>query len=253
MGFSYLNARSALSIASAEAARPAKLSGQLSNDLITLERLRKTIHSVEAANDRWFMPWVGFKDGRTAEAMLKTRFIRLYDDKILRPFDSALAAGLDAAVADTLGPERLSRFACIVARIGLIREFTANGGTESFAKFRDSADQHPRFRRPELSPGVGALFAISISNGSGGTPTPRRGPPARRQPCRPRPPARQPGNLRRTALAWIDAPPDIRMSDFWGEIAENAYDDEVVIPQHVYTKQRETASGVLLDRRGIGG
>ncbi len=231
MGFSYLNARSALIAASSEASRSTVLTGRLSNDLLALERLRKTIHSVEAVNGRWFLPRMGFGDGRAAEEALKARFVRLYGDKVLHPFDSALAAGLDAAVADTLGPERLARFSCLVARIGLIREFTAGKDTESLAKFRDTADSILVSADPGLSPAVGALFGDFYLEWLRWNASPAE---VNRQLADARAAlVRQLGNpetLRRTALAWIDPSPDIRMSDFWGEIAENSYDEQVVIP-----------------------
>lgn len=249
MGFSYVNARSSVSTALSGAPRIPELSGKASLDLLALNRLVTVIKRVEKVNRKWFVPVAGFRQGFEVEERMKARFVSLYRDKALRPFDASLIGGLDAVWEDSLGTERMNRFGCLVARIGLLREYPGEEMKDSFEKFRDLADSLLTAADPELTPGVAALFGdayLDYLAWDTDRKTPEReltellGVLERV--------LRNRENLRRVALAWIDPPPDLRMIEYWAELGEIAYDDRVTI-SGVYTeesrKQIEAFFGIL--------
>ncbi|MHB9027179.1 MAG: type VI secretion protein IcmF/TssM N-terminal domain-containing protein [Candidatus Latescibacterota bacterium] len=229
--FSWYNARSALHAATPAAAGPKRLTGHPAADFVPIVRLGDTVARVERINRRWIFPWLGFHQGKKAEQRLKAEYVRLFREGILRPFDAVLLEDLKPAPEDSTGEARLNAFGCLLARIELLREFDRRDKEQTLQRFGDAAGTLLSRRDALLSPGVAAQFgdAYLYYLTWSGSPQEREkelailrsilaGQLADRQ------------DLRWVALNWIEEPDDIRLSDFWGDLAGRGEGDQSAVP-----------------------
>lgn len=87
LSFSFVKNLSTIRQISHEFPRPPQLRGELLGDLITMDRYRQGIVTVEEQNRHWWIPRFGLTQSLKVEQGLKNRFCRQFHDGFLASFD----------------------------------------------------------------------------------------------------------------------------------------------------------------------
>lgn len=85
--------------------KSATFSGNISADLLALDRFRQGILKVEEQNRGWWFPRFGLNESLKVEEQLKERFCARFQNRILKPFDKQLATsltGMSSATSDDI-------------------------------------------------------------------------------------------------------------------------------------------------------
>ncbi len=103
MSFSFVRNLATIRVASHEFSRPPTLSGEMTADLVTMDRYRRMINKVEVRNSNWWVPRFGLNESRKVEAGLKERYCRLFQERFVVPLDKRVndsMAGFGTATPD---------------------------------------------------------------------------------------------------------------------------------------------------------
>lgn len=131
MSFSFVKNLSTIRTASHEFSRPPVLSGEMTADLVVMDRYRQMIHKVEARNSNWWVPRFGLNESRKVEAGLKERYCSLFQGRFVVPLDKRVnesMAGFSAGTPDDVVAPYVVHLA---RRINLLKARLDKGTSEA--------------------------------------------------------------------------------------------------------------------------
>lgn len=121
LSYAFVKNLSALSDVRKEFRKPALLQGELVPDIVSLDRFRKAVVQVEEANRKWWIPRLGLNESARAEAELKKKYIRLFQDGFLKDFDKKMGERMTRFDWRTPGPEFGAHVIYLARRINLLK------------------------------------------------------------------------------------------------------------------------------------
>ncbi len=131
LSFSFVKNLKIIRQASNEFMKTPVLSGQVVTDVVTLDRFRQAIITMEAQNKDWWIPKFGLAESEDVEAALKERFCRQFKKGFLNHLDKALFERL-ADFTSSTDPDTLGiNLALLVRRINLLNSRLKGNGLDS--------------------------------------------------------------------------------------------------------------------------
>jgi type VI secretion system protein ImpL len=101
--------------------KPAVLQGDLLPDIITMNRYRQALLTVENGNAHWWTLRLGLNESLKVEAELKQKYVQLFQRGFLNAFDKALDERMAHFNADTPGPVLGAHVIYLMRRINLLK------------------------------------------------------------------------------------------------------------------------------------
>ena len=117
---SYILNRNTLNHFTAEFSEPVRLSHQILEDVIVLERLRLVILKMEESNSRWWIPRFGLSQSRDAVVQLKKNYCRLFYEFMETEIKTKISEKINKITPNTPGNERGAYITNIVGRLQYI-------------------------------------------------------------------------------------------------------------------------------------
>ncbi|MBL0699758.1 MAG: hypothetical protein JJV92_02610, partial [Desulfosarcina sp.] len=90
MSFSFVKNLKILKNVSHEFSEPALLQGDILEDVIIMDRFRRTILNIQQQNRNWWIPRFGLNESKKVETELKGKFCRQFKNGFLAPFDKQM-------------------------------------------------------------------------------------------------------------------------------------------------------------------
>jgi type VI secretion system protein ImpL len=120
LSFSFVKNLGAVRGIPREFVKPVVLRHDILADLITADRFRQTILSIEKANRNWWIPKFGLYESVNAEMTLKNRYCALFQNDFLTPFDKQMEKTISGFAATT--NESIDQYIMhLVRRINLLK------------------------------------------------------------------------------------------------------------------------------------
>ncbi|MFH1146599.1 MAG: type VI secretion protein IcmF/TssM N-terminal domain-containing protein [Pseudomonadota bacterium] len=110
------------------------LQGEMTSDLESMDRFRRSILKVEAQNEGWWMPRFGLRESIRIESEMKDRYRSRFQKGLLASFDrqtGSILTGLTAATPDEVIGSHVSH---LVRRINLLKSRAEDEGFETLVK-----------------------------------------------------------------------------------------------------------------------
>ncbi|MBC2713129.1 MAG: type VI secretion system protein ImpL [Desulfosarcina sp.] len=121
LSFSFVKNLKTLRDVSGQFSKPPVLQGELTTDVLTLDRFRQAVSKVEVQNANWWIPRLGLTESNRVEAGLKQRYCDIFKAGFLKDFDQRMAARMTRFSAAT-PPDAMGHHAMHLARrINLLR------------------------------------------------------------------------------------------------------------------------------------
>jgi len=80
---------------------PPVLTGDMSTDLLMLDKFRLEILQMEQRNKNWWVPRFGLDESVSIERKLKRNYTRLFEDKLFNPFETIISGQIEKMGAQT--------------------------------------------------------------------------------------------------------------------------------------------------------
>ncbi|WP_054700413.1 type VI secretion protein IcmF/TssM N-terminal domain-containing protein [Desulfosarcina cetonica] len=154
LSFSFVNNLKALRDISNQFAQPPVFQGELTTDVLTLDRFRQAVNRIEKKNTNWWIPRLGLPESSRVEASLKQHYCNIFKTDFLKPFDQRMAARITAFSAETPADVLGQHAMHLVRRINLLRASMDGDGLDTLRKLPPI---------PYTSPLVGAPTLDDIS------------------------------------------------------------------------------------------
>ena len=107
LSFSFVKNLKTLRDVSNQFSKPPVLQGDLTTDVLTLERFRQAVSRVEVQNANWWIPRLGLTESNRVEQGLKQRYCEIFNAGFLQDFDARMAARMTrfsvATPSDVMG------------------------------------------------------------------------------------------------------------------------------------------------------
>ena len=121
LSFSFVKNLKSLRDVSGQFSKPPVLQGELTTDVLTLDRFRQAVSKVEAQNANWWIPRLGLTESNRVEAGLKQRYCDIFKAGFLDDFDKRMAVRMTRFSAAT-PPDVMGHHVMHLARrINLLR------------------------------------------------------------------------------------------------------------------------------------
>ncbi|MFO7713039.1 type VI secretion protein IcmF/TssM N-terminal domain-containing protein [Desulfosarcina sp.] len=131
LSFSFVKNLKTLRDVSGQFSKPPVLQGELTTDVLTLDRFRQAVSKVELQNANWWIPRLGLTESNRVEAGLKQRYCDIFKAGFLDDFDRRMAARMTRFGAAT-PPDVMGHHAMHLARrINLLRQRMEGQGFEA--------------------------------------------------------------------------------------------------------------------------
>jgi type VI secretion system protein ImpL len=121
LSLSFVKNLKAVQEARQEFSSPLTLRGDMTADLITMDRFKRAALRVESQNRNWWVPRFGLNESKRVEMGLKNRYCNQFQNVFLATFDkqmSSVMAGLNTTTPDEVVGENISY---LVRRINLLK------------------------------------------------------------------------------------------------------------------------------------
>jgi type VI secretion system protein ImpL len=115
LSFSFVKNLKTLRDVSGQFSRPPVLQGELTTDVLTLDRFRKAVNQVEVQNTNWWIPRLGLTESIRVESGLKKRYCDIFKAGFLNDFDLRMSKRMTRFNAAT-APEVMGHHAMHLAR-----------------------------------------------------------------------------------------------------------------------------------------
>jgi len=156
MGFSYLNNRLAFKTLTSFD-QPA-MTMNIGENLHSLDVMRSRLGELEKVNRRWIIPQVGFRESRAVEVTLKIRYLTVFRDSVLYPFDKDVISKITTGEYSSDSDELMKYYDFLTARITLLQERVSGKKTYSSEKFTSVTSEILAEKYPDITPETAALF-----------------------------------------------------------------------------------------------
>ncbi len=120
LSFAFVKNLSTLREVSQEFSKPPTMTGELLDDLMTLEKFRNAITRVEEKNRGWFIPRFGLDESIEVEKRLKERYCKWFQDSLLKNLDQKISLTVSSFSSETPPEELAAYIPHIAARINLM-------------------------------------------------------------------------------------------------------------------------------------
>jgi type VI secretion system protein ImpL len=122
LSFSFVKNLKTIRDVSGQFSNPPVLQGELTTDVLTLDRFRQAVSQVEVQNSNWWIPRLGLTESDRVEAGLKQRYCDIFNAGFLKDFDARMVARMTrftaATPADAMGHHAMH----LARRINLLRQ-----------------------------------------------------------------------------------------------------------------------------------
>jgi type VI secretion system protein ImpL len=133
LSFSFVKNLKTLRDVSNQFSKPPVLQGELTTDVLTLDRFRQAVVKVEKQNSNWWIPRLGLTESQRVEAGLKARYCEIFKTGFLVGFDKRMAERMTRFNAAT-PPEIIGQHAThLTRRINLVRHRMETADREALA------------------------------------------------------------------------------------------------------------------------
>ncbi|MBN1290597.1 MAG: hypothetical protein JXB48_02075 [Candidatus Latescibacteria bacterium] len=246
MSFSYIVNLNAFNVAKRSLPQP-EIIGDFAYDMHNINTFRSRISEMERANHKWFIRWFGFRYSLAFEVKLKIKFLQLFRDEILYPFDSELVKNLSNTDLTTKNESFWEYFNYYNARITLLRDYLKNRNSFSMEHFIAISGDIMKKNYPDLTSGTVSMFGDSYHDYLLWNEDTKE---FNRQLFKFQEILnnllQKNRNLNAILLNSIEGVPDVRMSDFWGG-SEYGGQNKIII-RGTYTHAGQQQLEELLDK-----
>jgi type VI secretion system protein ImpL len=134
LSFSFVKNLRTIRAVPQEFVRPLALRHEILPDLITVDRFRQAILTVEGQNRNWWIPRFGLNESIEVEMRLKNRYCALFQDDFLKSFDAQMKKTM--SVFTTSSPNEVvdQYIIHLVRRINLLKARLDKQGIEALQK-----------------------------------------------------------------------------------------------------------------------
>ncbi|BBO67203.1 type VI secretion system protein ImpL [Desulfosarcina alkanivorans] len=101
LSFSFVKNLKTLRDVSGQFSKPPVLQGELTTDVLTLDRFRQAVSRVEVQNENWWIPRLGLTESNRVEAGLKQRYCDIFKAGFLKDFDQRMSVRMTRFSAAT--------------------------------------------------------------------------------------------------------------------------------------------------------
>ncbi|WP_319525621.1 type VI secretion protein IcmF/TssM N-terminal domain-containing protein [uncultured Desulfosarcina sp.] len=101
LSFAFVKNLKTLRDVSNQFSKPPVLQGELTTDVLTLDRFRQAVARVEEQNAHWWIPRMGLTESNRVEAGLKQRYCDIFSAGFLKDFDARMAERMTRFTAAT--------------------------------------------------------------------------------------------------------------------------------------------------------
>ncbi|MCE5248691.1 hypothetical protein LLG96_00575 [bacterium] len=156
MSFSYINNRIALDVISNY--KPPVMTANTADDIRSLYLMKSKLVELEEANNRWFLPRLMFRESYVAEVRLKIRYLSMFRDNVLYPFDQEVVTDIKAAGENIDRDELMKYFNFLITRITLLQERVGGKQPLSVEKFIGISSALLCEKHPDIPPETAAML-----------------------------------------------------------------------------------------------
>lgn len=210
----------------------------MSADLMMLDKLRVEILEMERENKNWWVPRFGLDDSIRIERKLKSNFVHLFGDSLLRPFDAAIEKQIEDVSPHTPDYEMVLYTSYVVNRINLFREVLKGESFSHVAQFNDVCTNLVAREYPQIPPEIASKFDdlyysyLLWYEDREDFP----GKIKELQVAMTRLLEKKEGDFKWLVGIFMPDTSDVRLSDFWGASEEGSYDGQVSVSK-AYTDE----------------
>jgi type VI secretion system protein ImpL len=133
LSFTFVKNLHTIRAVSREFSKPAILSGELFNDVITMDRFRQAVLKVEKQNRHWWIPRMGLNQSLHVENAMKEKYCRLFKDGFMLPLEKQMTQTMTGFSDTTAEPVIVQNVDYLVKRINLIKARLQEKGFEQLA------------------------------------------------------------------------------------------------------------------------
>ena len=131
LSFSFVKNLKTLRDVSNQFSKPPVLQGELTTDVLTLERFRQAVSRVETQNANWWIPRLGLTESNRVEDGLKQRYCEIFKAGFLKDFDANMAARMTRFSAATPSEVMGHHVMHLARRINLLHLRMEGSGVEA--------------------------------------------------------------------------------------------------------------------------
>jgi type VI secretion system protein ImpL len=133
LSFSFVKNLNTLRGVSRQFDKPPVLQGELTTDVLTLDRFRQAVTRVEEQNAHWWIPRLGLTASNQVESGLKQRYCEIFKSGFLRDFDKRMTARMTRFTASTPPDVTGQHVMHLARRINLLSLRMENADSEKLA------------------------------------------------------------------------------------------------------------------------
>ena len=121
LSFTFVKNLQTIRTVSREFSKPALLSGELFNDVITMDQFRLAVEKVEKKNRNWWVPRLGLNQSLDVEEKLKAKYCQLFKEGFMQPLEEQMDQRMAIFSDATPDPVMVEYVDHLVRRINLIK------------------------------------------------------------------------------------------------------------------------------------
>ena len=207
------------------------LTGDMSSDLLMLDKLRMELMEMERKNRNWWVPRFGLDQSLRIEQILKRNFIQTFDDGFLRRFDTLFDKHIENVSRHTPDDEVALYVSYLVNRINIYREVLRGEKHIYIARFDNNCTALITRGYPEVVPEVASKFDdlyyvyLTWNEHKGEF----QGKVKELRVTLKRILEKRGGSLEWLVKIYIPNVTDVRLRDFWGATEEGRYNEQILV------------------------
>ncbi|RLC32609.1 MAG: type VI secretion system protein ImpL, partial [Deltaproteobacteria bacterium] len=133
LSFTFVKNLQTIRTVSREFSKPALLSGELFDDVVTMDRFREAVLKVEKQNRHWWIPRMGLNQSLRVENTIKEKYCRLFKDGFMLPLEEQMTQSMTGFSDATPDQVIVQYVDYLVRRINLIKARLKGAGAEQLA------------------------------------------------------------------------------------------------------------------------
>ncbi|OQY08376.1 MAG: hypothetical protein B6I22_00760 [Desulfobacteraceae bacterium 4572_123] len=148
LSFTFVKNLQTIRTISREFSKPALLSGELFNDVITMNRFQQAVLKIEKQNRHWWIPRMGLNQSLDVENTMKEKYCRLFKDGFMLPLEEQMTQSM-TGFSDVTSEKIIVQYVdYLVKRINLIKARLEEKDAEKMA-----AMGQPSYEAIAIKPG----------------------------------------------------------------------------------------------------
>jgi len=202
-----------------EFVHPPALSGDISTDLLMLDRFRMEVNEMDQANENWWIPRFGLNQSLWMEDRVRASYCQMFRSGILAPLDENLSDRFEKVTPETSEDLTADYVGFVVTRINLIQDYLAGRHITQMKRFKQISVSLLTNIYPQLPDEIAGRFGDTYHAylvWSGDTDENRSTLAILRDELVSLL-NRKGGDLKWLVRKWIPGVSNVRLVDFWGE------------------------------------